>query len=89
MKKAIFGALLVVGVSMAATSGASAQNIRQCVIEKSMDQLTKGQQALVKAHGDGKINALSVARENHLTLLDIVKVHAFMTSAGISCALGG
>ncbi len=89
MKKIVLGTMLAVGMIAAGTGAASAQNLRQCVIEKAAGQLTDTQMALLKAHGDGKINILSTARDNHATLRDAARVHAFMFSAGVACALGG
>ena len=88
MKKTIFASLLATGMIVAGSSGAFAGNIRDCVIEKANMQLSEGQAAFVAAHGDGKIDALSVAHDNDLNLLDVAKAHAFMWSAGTACALG-
>ncbi|GEM_PF-7078495 len=88
MKKIVIAGFVAAGMMIAGTGSAFAGNIRDCVVEKANDQLTEGQAALVAAHGDGEINALSVARENGLDLADIAKVHGFMWAAGTSCALG-
>lgn len=87
MKKIVIAGLVVVGMSIAGSSAAYAGNIRDCVVEKAGEQLTEGQAALVAAHGDGEMNAVSVARDNGLNLADIARVHGFIWAAGTSCAL--
>ncbi|HHG89372.1 MAG TPA: hypothetical protein ENJ90_02675 [Devosia sp.] len=88
MKKIIVAGIVAVGMSFAASGAAYAGNIRDCVVQKAGEQLTEGQAALVAAHGDGEVNAVSVARDNGLDLADIAKVHGFMWAAGTACALG-
>ncbi|MCF6302783.1 MAG: hypothetical protein L3J13_06230, partial [Devosiaceae bacterium] len=76
---------LVVSASGCAMAG----TLRDCVIDKGAMELSAGQLALLKAHGDGQINIWSTINDNHLDVPDGVEVHRFMWSASIDCVLNG
>ena len=88
MKKIILTGLLTAGLLVSTSGVTFAGSLRDCIIEKGSMELTEGQMALLRAHGDMKINILSTAKEYNLDVPDVVAVHHLMVSAGISCVLG-
>ena len=89
MKKIVTAGFVAVGMMLAVSGPAFAGEVRDCVVDKANAQLTEGQAALVAAHGDGEMNAVSVARDNDLNLADIARGHGILLAAGHSRALGG
>ena len=89
MNKTILIGLMAAGILVSASGSATAGTIRDCVIEKGAMELSDGQLALLKAHGDGQINLWSTAQDNDLDVPDSVEVHRFMWSASIDCAFNG
>jgi len=89
MKKLIVAGFVATGMLLSVTSIASAHTLRECMIDKAAAELTEGQLALFKAHGDGEINILSTAVDNNMNPLDSVKVHGMLWATGTSCSLGG
>jgi len=88
MNKILVMSLLSAGLMVATSGSALAGSLRDCVIEKGAMELSEGQMALLKAHGDMEINILSTVKDHGLDVPDGVAVHHLMWSAGIACALG-
>ncbi len=89
MKKIIVAGFVATGMLLSVTSIASAHTLRECMVDKAAVELTAGQLALFKAHGDGEINILSTAVDNNMNPLDSARVHAMLWATGASCSLGG
>ncbi len=89
MKKSVLIGLMAVGILVSTSSSTFAGSFRDCVIEKGAMELSEGQLALLKAHGDMEINLWSTVQDHNLDVPDAVAVHRHMWGAGISCALGG
>ncbi|HHB82928.1 MAG TPA: hypothetical protein ENK61_05600 [Devosia sp.] len=89
MRKTVLIGLMAAGILVSASGSAMAGTLRDCVIEKGAMELSEGQLALLKAHGDGQINLWSTVKDNDLDVPDSVEVHRFMWAASIDCALNG